>query len=134
MNARNYRTNLRLSPLDFPAITGLGESSVAWQSEPHINKENLLLTISKKYILSEMNNKQHEILAVTSDYEIPYKLIKTREDLYEFYIDATLSLNEAYQYVRAQMPALPIITFPVQPLESYRREIDRVFHLLNSQN
>jgi hypothetical protein len=135
MNARSYRVNLTLSPLDFPPIMGLGQSSVAYQSEPHLNKKNLALTITKKYMLTDMNtNKEHEVLSVKSDYEIPCNLLKTREDIYEFYKDATVSLNEAYQYALTQMQGLPNIPFPIQPIDNYSREIDRVFNLLNSQN
>ena len=135
MNARAYRIDVTFSPLDFPPITGLGESSVSYQSEPHLNKKNLSLTITKKYMLKDMNtNKEHEVLSVKSDYEIPCNVLKTRGDVYEFYRDATLSLNEAYQYTRTQLPELPNIPFPIQPIENYTREIDRVFNLLNSQN
>ena len=135
MNARSFRVNLTLSPLDFPPIMGLGQSSVSYQSEPKLNKNNVILTITKKYILNDMNtNKEHEILSVKSDYEIPCNLIITREDVYEFYKDATLSLNEAYQYARKNLPGLPNIPFPIQPIENFKREIDRVFSLLNSQN
>ena len=135
MNARSYRVNLSLSPLDFPAIMGLGQSSVSYQSEPHINKENVVLTITKKYVLTDMNtNKEHEVLSVKSDYEIPVNLIRSREDVYEFYKDATLSLNEAYQHARTQLPALPNIPFPTQPIENYKGEIDRVFNLLIRRN
>jgi DNA/RNA endonuclease G (NUC1) len=135
MNARSYRVNLSVSLLDFPPIMGLGQSSVSYHSEPHLNKKNVVLTITKKYVLTDMNtNKEHEVLSVQSDYEIPTKLIKSIEDVYEFYKDATLSLNEAYQYARTQLPALPNIPFPNQPIENYKGEIDRVFSLLNSQN
>lgn len=135
MNARSYRVNLTLSPLDFPPIIGLGQSSVSYQSEPHLDKKNVVLTITKKYVLTDMNtNKEHEILSVQSDYEIPCSLLKSRDDVYEFYKDATLGLNEAYQYARRELQALPNITFPNQPVENYKAEIDRVFNLLNSQN
>ncbi len=135
MNARSYRVNLSLSPLDFPAIIGLGESSLDYQSEPHLNKMNLLLSITKKYVLTDMNtNKQYEVLSAKSDFEIPSNLIKTREDVYEFYKDATLALNEAYQYARTQLPQLHNIVLPTPPIENYKGEIDRVFNLLNSQN
>lgn len=102
MNARSYRVNLSLSPLDFPPIMGLGESSVFYQSEPpqFINNK-VALTIIQKYILLDMNtNKEHEVLTVQSVYEIPPNEIKSREDIYEFYKDATLGLNEAYQYAQ----------------------------------
>ena len=94
-----------------------------------------VLTITKKYVLTNMNtNREHEVLSVKSDYEIPFNLIRSREDVYEFYKDATLSLNETYQYARTQLPALPNIPFPNQPIENYKGEIDRVFNLLNTQN
>ena len=135
MNARSYRINLSTSPLDFPAIVGLGQSSVAYQSEPHIDKMNVVLTITKKYMLTDINaNKEYEVLSVKSDYEIPSNLIKSREDVYEFYKDATLGLNESYQDFRKNLPALHNIQFPNQPIENYRAEIDRVFNLLTSQN
>jgi hypothetical protein len=135
MKAREYRVNITLSRLDFPPIMGLGQSSVSYQSEPHLNKKNLVLTISKKFMLTDMSkNKEHEVLSVKSDYEIPCILLKTREDVYEFYRDAALSLNEAYQYALTQLPGLPNILFPIQPIENYSKEIDRVFNLLNSQN
>ena len=135
MNARSYRVNLSLSPLDFPPIMGLGESSVFYQSEPHFINNKVVLNITKKYILLDVsNNKEHEVLTAQSVYEIPSNEIKSREDVYEFYKDATLSLNEAYRYVQTQLPALPTISLPYQPIENYQREIDRVFNLLNSQN
>jgi hypothetical protein len=137
MNARNYRVNLSSSPLDFPEIMWMGQSSIFYQSEPRINKNSVVLTITKKLALTDMNTrKDHEVLSVTSDYEIPFNLIRSREDVYEFYKDATLSLNEAYQDVRTQSPALRNINipFPNQPIENYKGEIDRIFSLLNSQN
>ena len=128
MNARSYRVNLSLSPLDFPPIMGLGQSSVSYHSEPFLNNNKVLLTITKKYILTDVsNNKEHEVLSVQSVYEIPSNEIKSREDVYEFYKDATLSLNEAYQNVQTQLPILTKILFPYQPIENYQGEIDRVF-------
>ena len=136
MNARSYRVNLSLSPLDFPPIMGLGELSVSYRSEPpYIVNNKVVLTITKKYILLDVsNNKEHEILTAKSVYEIPSNEIKIREDVYEFYKDATLSLNEAYQYAQTQLPTLTKILLPNQPIETYRKEIDRVFDLLNSRN
>lgn len=136
MNARSYRVNLSLSPLDFPPIMGLGQSSVSYQTEPpKIINNKVVLSITKKYILLDMsNNKEHEIISVQSEYEIPSNEIRNREDVYEFYKDATMSLKEAYQYVQTQLPTLPSISFSYQPIENYQREIDRVFDLLNSQN
>ena len=135
MNARSYRVNLSLSPLDFPPIMGLGESSVSYQSEPQLINNKVILTITKKYILLDMStNKDHEVLTAQSLYEIPVTEIKTRGDIYEFYKDATLSLNEAYQYARKQLPSLHNIILPTPPIENYQRETDRVFNLLNSRN
>ena len=83
----------------------------------------------------DMNNKkEHEVLKAQSVYEIPCTEIKSREDAYEFYNDTALSLNEAYQYARTQMPALPNKLFPNEPIEQYQKEIDRVFNLLDSRN
>lgn len=79
-------------------------------------------------------NKAHEILKAQSVYEIPIHEIKTRDDVYEFYKDAILGLNEAYQYARKQLPQLPNRSFPSPPIESYQGEIDRVFTLFNSRN
>lgn len=136
MNARSYRVNLSLSPLDFPAITGLGETSISNRSEaPVIVNNKVVLIITKAFILTDMsNNKSHAVLAVQSTYEIPINTIKSREDVHEFYKDATLALNEGYQYAQTQLPSLPNRSFPNQPIENYQREIDRVFHLLNSRN
>ena len=136
MDARSCRVKLHLSPLDFPSIMGLGQSSVSYQTEPpYIINKKVVLTITMTYILHNMsNNKDHEILTAQSVYEIPSNEIKSREDVYEFYKDATLSLNEAYQYVKTQLPTLTNISFPYQPIENYQKEIDRVFDLLNSRN
>jgi hypothetical protein len=135
MNARSYRVNISSSPLDFRVDGGLIDSSVSCQSEPHINKQNLALTITKMYVLTDMNtNRKHGVLAVKSDYEIPINLLRSREDVYEFYKDALLGLNETYQLHRTISPTLFNITFPNQPIESYKGEIDRVFGLLDSQN
>ena len=136
MNARSYRVNLNLSPLDFPAISGLGQSSVFYQSEPHFINHKVVLTVITKYVLIEINsNKEHEILSVQCVYEMPPSEIKSREDIYEFYKDGILTLNEAYQFVKkTQFPTLPSISFPYQPIENYQKEIDRVFILLHSQN
>lgn len=134
MNARNYRVGFNISPLDFPAIKGLGESTLSYQSEPHLHNDKILLNIIKKYILTDDNNTEHEVLSVQSVYEIPTNEIKTREDVYDFYKDATLSLNEAYQYARTQLPTLFNIILPTLPIEQYQIEIDRIFSLLNTQN
>lgn len=135
MNARNYRSKLNLSPLDFPAIVGLGRQSDFTQTEPPIIVKNkVVLKITKAFILTETyTNIEHEVFKVQSVYEIPVDDIKTREAVYEFYKDATLSLSEAYQYVQKQIQ-LPNISFSTQPIETYRIEIDGVFHLLNSRN
>jgi hypothetical protein len=135
MNARSYRVNLNLSPLDFPAIDGLGGQSDFTQTEPPVIVQNkVVLKITRAFILVESGtNKEHEVLKAQAVYEIPANEIKTKEDVYEFYKDATSSLNEAYQYVQNQMP-LPNLSFPTQSIETYKREIDGVFHLLNSRN
>lgn len=135
MNARRYRVNVVFSPLDFPPLMGLGESSVSFYSEPVIIRNALLLMITMTYVLLDMNtNKQYNVLSAQSIYEIPPNEIKSREDVYEFYKDATLSLNEGYQYTRTQLPALPKKELPTPPIENYQREIDRVFNLINSRN
>jgi len=134
MNARGYRVYFNISPLDFPAIIGLGESSITYQSEPQLRNDLVELKVIKTYTLTDDTNKVHNILSVKSVYEIPPSKIKSREDVYEFYKDATLSLNEAYQYARTQVPTLFNIVFPTLPIENYRMEIDRVFNLLNSRN
>jgi hypothetical protein len=135
MNARSYRVNLMLSPLDFPAINGLGETSVFFYSEPVIIKNKVLLMITKTFILLDVDtNKRHEVLSAQSIYEIPPSEIKSKEDVYEFYKDALLSLNEAYRYAQTKMPTLPSRVFPDQPIETYQKEIERVFNLLNSRN
>ena len=135
MNARTYRVDLSISPLDFPSIMGLGESLIFYQSEPHLNGSNLILTITKKYILKDIDTgKEYEVLSVKSDYEIPTNLIKIKQDVYEFYKDATKSLNEAFQFTRTLLEGLPNIQFPIPPIENYKGEIDRVFNLLDSRN
>jgi len=136
MNARTYRVNLALSPLDFPAIMGLGETSLSYKTEsPFIKNGKVVLDITKIYVLLDVgNNKHHEVLSVQSVYEIPMTEIKTRDDVYEFYKDATMNLNEAYQYAKKEMPGLPGIVFPIPPIEQYQPEIDRVFQLLDSRN
>lgn len=135
MNARSYRVNWIPSPLDFPSIIGLGQSSVSYHSQPNLNKENVLLTITNMFVLTDMNSKkEYVVLSVQSDYEIPCNHIKSREDVFEFYIDALQSLNEAYQFAQTQLPTLPNITFPNQPIANYTGEIDRVFNLMSMQN
>ena len=135
MNARSYRVNLIISPLDFPAIDGIVENSVTYQSEPFLNNNKVLLTITNKFIFHNIDNKkEHEVFSVQSVYEIPPNEIKRREDVYDFYKDALLSLDEEYKYAQTQLPLLPSRLFPNQPIESYKLEIDRVFSLLISQN
>jgi hypothetical protein len=135
MNARQYRKEYDLSPLDFPAIEGPGESRIDFRTEPPFivnNKVKLKITI--KYILVEFyNSKEYEILTAVSVYEIPINEIKSRENIYECYEDATLGLSEAYNYVKKEMP-LPDISFPTAPIETYQKEIDGVFYLLNTLN
>jgi hypothetical protein len=135
MNARNFRVKLNLSPIDFPAIIGLGEQSDFTKTEPPVIVNNkVVLKITKKFILTETNtNKEYEVFTAQSLYEIPAIDIKTREDIYEFYKDADLGLSEAYQYAQRQMP-LPVFSLPIQPIETYQKEIDGVFYLLNTRN
>ncbi|MBV4356297.1 hypothetical protein [Pinibacter aurantiacus] len=135
MNARNYRADVRLTPIDFPPIMGLGESSVSYLSEPKMINEKLALMIMQSYVLVDtFKNEQHIIFTIQSLYEIPPNEIKTREDVYDVYNDATSWMNEAYQYARIELPALHNITFPNQSIENYKNEIDRVFGLLDSRN
>jgi hypothetical protein len=135
MSARQYRTEYVLSPLDFPAITGLGESKIDYKTEhPIVVNNKLKLKITKKFVLVEYDNKkEHEILTAVSVYEIPIKNIQDRESIYECFKDAILGLNEAYAYAKKQMP-LPNIVFPTPPIATYQNEIDAVFHLLNTLN
>ncbi len=135
MNARNCRVNLNLSPLDFPPINGLGGQSDFTQTEPPVLiKKKVILKITKKLIVTDTYaNKEYEVFTAQSTYEIPTTDIKTREDVYEFYKDATLALSEAYQYVEKQM-LLPHLSFHTPSIETYQREIDRLFALLISQN
>ena len=135
MNARHYRIEYNLSPLDFPAINGPGTSRIDFRTEPPFivnNKVKLKITI--KYILVEFyTNKEHEVLVAGSVYEIPINEIKLRENIYECYEDATLGLSEAYEYTKKQLP-LPDINFRTAPIETYRQEIDGVFYLISTLN
>ncbi len=135
MNARNCRVKLNLSPLDIPAIISLGVQSDFTKTEPPVIVNNkVVLKITKKLILIETyTNKEHEVFTAQSIYEIPAIDIKTREDIYEFYKDATLCLDEAYQYVQKQIP-LPALAFPTPSIETYQKEIDGVFYLINTRN
>jgi hypothetical protein len=80
------------------------------------------------------SNKEHEALTVKSVYEIRTNEIKNRDDVYEFYKDAILSLNQVYQAFRTELPTLFNISLPTPPIGHYQREIDRVFNLLESRN
>lgn len=135
MNARHYRTEYDLSALDFPAITGPGTSRLDFRTEPpFIVNNKVKLKITKKYVLVELyNSKEHEVLTAVSVYEIPVNDIKDRETIYEFYKDATSGLNEAYAFAKKQLP-LPDIIFPNPPIETYIKEIDGVFYLINTLN
>lgn len=134
-NARQYRTEYNLSALDFPAITGPGTSKIDFKTEPpFIVNNKVKLKITNKFILVEFyNSKEHEVLTAVSVYEIPVNNIKVRESIYECYKDAISGLNEAYAYAKKQLP-LPDIIFPAPPIETYRKEIDGVFYLLNTLN
>lgn len=138
MDARSYKIALNISPFDFRIESTLGESSVSYHSEPKLYGNKIVLEITYSYILTDMfTNKEQEVLTVQSVYEIPTNEIKNREDVYEFYKDALQCLNEAYQaykYEQAQPEMLPNLTFPNQPIENFKLEIDRFFNLLISQN
>lgn len=136
MNARSYIVKLNPPVLDFPVMNGLGKQSDFTQTEPPvIIDKKVVLKITRKFILTDMyNNKEYEVITIQPVYEIPVNEINTREDIYEFYKDATLCLSQAYQYIQRQEPTLPNLSFNTQPIESYQREIDGVFYLLNSMN
>lgn len=135
MNVRSYRVARNYSPLDFPAIVGLGQTSINCLSEPFLIGDKVRLTINKIFLLTDMDtNKQYEVLTVQSIYEIPSNEIKSRRDVHEFYNDAVLGLNEVYKSYEAEMPALPSRSFPTLSIENYEGEIDRVFNLLNRRN
>ena len=110
MNARNYRVNLDLSPIDFPAIIGLGMQSDLTQTEPPvIVKNKVVFKITKTFVLTESyTKKEHKVFKAQSIYEIPVNEIKNREDVYEFYKDAALGISEAYHYAQGQIP-LPLL-------------------------
>lgn len=135
MNARSYRVELNVSPLDFQVKAGMTESSLSYQSEPFMLDGKVKLAITNKYMLNDMyNNTNHQALSVESIYEIPVNELKTREGVYELYTDSISGLNECYQSYQKDLPDLPNIIFPNPPIEAYKSEIDRVFDLLNRQN
>jgi len=70
---------------------------------------------------------------VQSIYEVPFKDIKTKEDLYEFYKDAELNLSQAYMYAQTKIPLPPLQFFP-EPIENYQEANDSVFQFLSSLN
>src|SRR5688572_5815337 len=108
MNARSYRVSLNLSPLDFPAIMGLGETEITYGSEPHLIGNMVVLNITNAFLLTDLNNKKHNVLTTQSVYQIPCNEIKNREDVSAFYNDAALSLSEAYHNIRkTEIPDLP---------------------------
>lgn len=133
MNARNFRTNLIFSPFDMPAINGIAGWAVTYESEPKLNGNKVILTIKKTYRIF-VADKDYEVLSAESTYEIPTSVIKTREDVYAFYKDALLSLDEGYKYQQTQLPMLPNRLFAAPPIGNYKNEIDRVFDLLISRN
>lgn len=135
MNARQHRKEYDLSPLDFPAIQGPGESGIDIRTEPPIivNKK-VKLKITVKFVLVEFyNRKKHVVLTAFSVYEIPINEIKSRENVYEYYQDAILGLSEAYNFAKKQLP-LPDISFNAAPIETYKQEIDGVLYLINTLN
>jgi hypothetical protein len=135
MNARQYRTGYSLSALDFPAIDGLGQSTLGFRTDPPTMVNNMVnLKISMTYILIEYyDKKEYQVLTATSVYEIPANNIKA-ETVYRFYQDATAGLNEAFASARKNMPLLPAITFPTPPIEAFQREIGGVLSLINTLN
>ena len=135
MSVRNYRVKLNLSPLDFPAIVGLGQQQDFTQTEPPVLIGNKVqLKITKKLMLIETyTKKEYEILSAQSIYEVPINQIKSRVTIYEFFQDATMGLSEAYNFAKKQIQ-LPDIEFPFLPIETYQREIDGIFYLLNTLN
>lgn len=136
MNARNYRVKLNLSPIDFPSIDGLSmQSATTLTDPPTIINNKVELKITKALILTEVEiQKEYSVFTAQSIYEIPVTELKSRENVYEFFKDAQLALNEAYQFAQKQMTQLPKLSFPTPQIETYVREIDGVFNLLNSQN
>jgi hypothetical protein len=135
MNARIYRVKFNLSPLDFPEIKGLGRLSYISQTEPpFISGNKIALKITVGFAIAEgYANNPHEVLKVECLYEIPVNEIKTGEDIYEFYKDATLTLSEAYKFAQSRIP-LPDLSFSTQPMKTYESEIGGVLYLVNSQN
>ncbi len=95
MNARNCRVKLNLSPIDFPAIIGLGMQSDTTRTEsPTIVNNKVGLKITKAFELTEVDTqKRYEVFTTQSIYEIPTTDIKNREDVYEVYKDAQLALK-----------------------------------------
>ncbi len=135
MNAKQYRTIQNLSPIDFPAVNGLCvQSTLTFSDPPSFANKRLVLKITKTFLLTEsFTNKEHEIFRTQSVYEIPINVIIKKEDLYEFYQDAELSLSEAYEYVQKQVP-LPPVQFPPEPIENYQKECDSIFQFISSLN
>lgn len=135
MNARNYRVNLILSPIDFPAICGLGmQSTLTLTDPPNFVNGKLILKITKTFLITESyTSKEFEVLKAQSVYEAPINDIKTKEDLYEFYKDAELNLSQAYQYAQTQIP-LPPIQFPPEPISDYQKVSDSIFQFISSLN
>lgn len=135
MNARTYRTQLELSPVDFPAIIGLANQQDFTQTEPPSIIENMVqLIITKKLFIIEFETKtEHEVFTMQSTYQIPINLIQSRENIYECYNDTTSAFNEAYAFLQNQLP-LPRMTFNTSTIDLFKLEIDGVFYLLNSLN
>lgn len=135
MNAREYRVKISLSPIDFPAINSLGKLSNFTQTEPpQIISNKVELKITQKIVLTDLNlNKEYEIFSGFFIYEVPILNISSPHDVYEVFKDATLSLNEAYQFAQKH-GRLPNIVFPNNSIETYQKEIGGVFYLINSRN
>lgn len=135
MNIRNYRFNLILSPIEFPALSGLGIQSILTMTDsPNFVNGKLILKIIKTLLITESyTSKEHEVLKAKSIYEVPINDIKTKEDLYEFYKDAELNLSQTYQNAKAKIP-LPPMQFPPEPIGNYQKASDTIFQYISSLN
>mgnify|MGYP001591559838 CR=1 FL=1 len=135
MNARSYRVKIQDSDLDFKVNAGMIQSSVSWKSEPFLKGDKILLDVTNYYMVSDMfENTEHQVLSVQCVYEIPTSLLTSRSDVYDIYKDSISVFDETYQTHKLTLPDLLKITFSPPPIDAYKREIDRVFELLNRQN
>lgn len=135
MKAREYRVQLNLSGLEFPAIKGLGSQVDFTKTDPPtIINNKVILRITKKLLITETySKKEHEILTAESVYEIPVNMISSSEDIYLFYIDSYNGISEAYEFAKKNVP-LPDIHFLTPPIETFLKEIDDTLNLIDSLN